>query len=116
MLQLNLCDDAKRLAEQEQKKLPIMLSERVQLVSFTANMNVLSQGIKLLYDRTFYEKAIVQQGRSIDEMKQQMFENSRHIACTIETTKAFIDLGGHMRFLYEFSNGDPLFEFYVSVC
>ena len=116
LLKFNICEQAKQLAEEENKNLPYMIAERVQIVSFTANLNVLSQGIKLLYDRTFFEKAIIQQGRSLDEMKNQMFENSKRIACDVEVSRAFIDSGGHMRFLYEFADGEILHEFYVSVC
>ena len=115
-INFNICDEAKRLAEKEVKKLPYKITERVQIVSFAAEGNVLSQGVKLLYDRTFFEQAIIQQGRSLDGMKKQMFENSKQITCMNDASKAFVDLGGHMRFLYEFMNGETLFEFYVSVC
>jgi hypothetical protein len=77
MLNVNICDEAKRIATEEQNKLPFKMTERVQIVSFTADAHVLSQGIKLLYDRTFFEKGIIQQGRSLDGMKKQMFENSK---------------------------------------
>ena len=116
ILQHDICADAKRIAAEEQKSLPYKMSERVQVVSFTADANVLSQGIKLLYDRTFFENGIIQQGRSIEDMKRKMFENSTEIACGGEISRAFLSMGGHMRFLYEFANGEILFEFYVSTC
>ena len=116
MLKLNICDEARRIAAEEQKNLPFNMTERVQVVSFTADANVLSQGIKLLYDRTFFEKALIQQGRSLDSMKKLMFENSKQITCSNDVSKSFLDLGGHMRFLKEFSDGELLYEFYVSSC
>ena len=116
ILKHDICAEAKRIAAEEQKNLPYKMSERVQVLSFAADTNILSLGIKLLYDRAFLENAIIQQGRSITDMKRQMFDNSTQIACEAETLKAFIDMGGHMRFLYEFMNGKILFEFYVSNC
>lgn len=116
ILEFDICEDAKRIADERSQQLPYKMSDRVQVVSFTANKNILSQGVKLLYNRSFFENAIIQQGRSLDDMKMQMFENSRDITCLNETTKAFVEFGGHMRFLYEFSDGEYLFEFYVSVC
>lgn len=116
ILKHDVCAEAQRIAAEEQKNLPYKMTERVQIISFTANLNVLSQGIKLLYDRALFENAIIQQGRSLDDMKRQMFENSTQITCEAEISKAFVDMGGHMRFLYEFANGEILYEFYVSSC
>ena len=116
ILKHDVCSEAQRIAAEEQRTLPYKMTERVQIVSFTANLNVLSQGIKLLYDRAFFETAIIQQGRSLNDMKRQMFENSIQITCEAEISKAFVDMGGHMRFLYEFANGEILYEFYVSSC
>tara|TARA_R110000764_G_scaffold219569_1_gene307284 strand:+ start:115 stop:570 length:456 start_codon:yes stop_codon:yes gene_type:complete len=116
ILKHDICAEAKRIAAEEQKTLPYKMTDRVQIISFTANLNILTQGIKLLYDRAFLENALVQQGRSLDSMKRQMFENSTQIACGAEISKAFLDMGGHMRFVYEFANGEIVFEFYVSAC
>ena len=116
ILKLDICAEAKRIAAEEQEYLPYKMSERVQIISFAADTNILSQGVKLLYDRAFFERTIIQQGRSMTDMKREMFDRSTQIACEAETIKAFIDMGGHMRFLYEFANGEMLFEFYVSNC
>ena len=116
ILKHDVCAEAQRIAADEQKALPYKMAERVQIISLSASLNVLSQGIKLLYDRAFFENGIMQQGRSLDDMKKQMFESSTQIACGTDVTKAFVDIGGHMRFLYEFANGEVLYEFYVSSC
>lgn len=74
----------------------------MQVVSFTTNKNILSQGVKLLYNRSFFENAIIQQSRSLDDLKMQMFENSRDIICLNQTTKAFVEFGDHMHFYTSF--------------
>lgn len=115
-LKFDICQDAERIVRETIKQLPFKMSDRVQIVSFSSEGNVITQGVKLLYSRSFFENAIIQQGRSLDEMKMQMFNNSKDITCMNETSKAFVKLGGHMRFLYEFSDGEYLYEFYVSAC
>lgn len=115
-IKFNVCKDAERIVRQTVKDLPYKMTDRAQIISFSSNGNVISQGVKLLYSRSFFENAIIQQGRSLAEMKIQMFKNSQDITCMNASSKAFVDLGGHMRFLYEFSNGEYLYEFYISAC
>lgn len=115
-IKFDICKDAERIVTETAKQLPYKMADRVQIISFSSQGNVITQGVKLLYSRSFFENAIIQQGRSLDEMKLQMFNNSKDITCMNETSKAFVDLGGHMRFLYEFSDGEYLYEFYVSAC
>ena len=115
-IKFDVCKDAERIVRQTVKDLPYKMTDRAQIISFSSNGNVISQGVKLLYSRSFFENAIIQQGRSLDEMKMQMFKNSQDITCMNASSKAFVDLGGHMRFLYEFSNGEYLYEFYISAC
>ncbi|MDG1336429.1 MAG: hypothetical protein P8P53_10380 [Tateyamaria sp.] len=116
VIKFDVCKDAERIVRETAKHLPYKPADQVQIISFSSNGNVITQGVKLLYSRNFFEKAIIQQGRSLDEMKMQMFKNSQDITCMNEISKAFLDLGGHMRFLYEFSDGEYLYELYVSAC
>lgn len=115
-IKFDICEDAERIVIETAKQLPYKMTDRVQIISFSSQGNVITQGVKLLYSRSFFENAIIQQGRSLDEVKMQMFNNSKDITCMNESSKAFVGLGGHMRFLYEFSDGEYLYEFYVSAC
>ena len=70
ILKHDICAEAKRIAAEVQEHCPIRCQKRLQILSFAADTNILSQGVKLLYDRAFFERTIIQQGRSMTDMKR----------------------------------------------
>ena len=116
IIDYNICDEAKRIAKEDGEHLPQALSETVTLLSLTAEGNVLTTTVQLQYDRTYFELALIKEGQTYEDIKRRMFNNSKDISCMSEPTRAFIGLGGHTRFEYQFKDGDFLFDFYVSVC
>lgn len=106
----NICDFAKKVQQEMAPSLPMQLSSNLVLRSIAAIGPVLWANAILKYDEKFLNQTLKQQGapRAIIDMKMREMTHNR--VCSGEQMRAFLDLGGHIVYSYEFIDGNKYLE------
>ena len=113
--ELNICNEARRLSEGIARELPMRLSQRMIWDSTSSYGNTLQGHIMYTYDREHLESIAETSGMSISQMEEAVHQFARGM-CAEEMIKAFVRVGGKIKFVYRFSDGEKFTEVVVNEC
>jgi len=113
--ELNICNEARRLSDGIARELPMRLSQRMIWDSTSSYGNTLQGHIMYTYDREYLESIAETSGMSINQMEEAVHQFARGM-CAEEMIKSFIRVGGQIKFVYRFSDGEKFTEIVVNEC
>tara|TARA_R110002074_G_scaffold402320_1_gene606895 strand:- start:1123 stop:3207 length:2085 start_codon:yes stop_codon:yes gene_type:complete len=102
----DVCDYAKEYAQKFSRSLPMDISQSMSIESVAAIENSLTMIVQLRHDREFIEKLYDRRGQNLSDY-EEVLKNTLDSMCSKENpVGAFIRLGGEVRFIYRFSDGE----------
>jgi hypothetical protein len=112
----DICLEAKTIAGEIAKQLPLIMSDNMIWESVLAIENTIQGHLRLSYDKESLEKALAESGSDIETAKSAMYYAAQAVCTEGSPTRSFIDMGGAMRYIYEFVDGEEFLTVNVDQC
>jgi len=97
---------AKEIQEEMSNQLPQKLSKNLLLRTVMSYNETLTFNAMLLYNKNYLQTRLLQSGRTMDSIKDQMKQMAKNIVCSSPILLSFINLGGKLQYNYVFQNGE----------
>ena len=110
------CDFAKTMAADLSPRLPIQLSQNMQLSKAFAQDEYLNFYVMLNYNRSVLASAMRQKGASIEDAKTGLGAFAQNYVCSTPILAQATKLGFIQSFHYQLVDGELLTSFSVSRC
>lgn len=111
----NICSEARNLSEGLARQLPMQLSQRMTWDSVASYGNTLQAHILFTYDRAYLDAISEAFGMPTSQMKEGV-KNFAKGMCAEDAIEAFVFLGGRVRLVYRFSDGEKFTDVVVDDC
>lgn len=113
----DICEVADKIVEDFQSNLPVQLSPTMIVDKFFSIDNIITMSVLLSYTKNELAEIYKPYGMTIEQVKPKMEELARHNACTKNSsTYSFINLGGVMKTLYTFKDGEKFLSITTISC
>ena len=113
----DVCKIARKMADELAPQLPMQLSSQLSLQTVVAVKSNFLMTLKLEYDNTYLQTMLINSGIRSEEMIKIMHQHAISGICKSGSpTKAFIDLGGLVSYLYRFNDGTVYTQVQINSC
>ncbi len=112
----NVCLEAKTIASEIAKQLPLRMSDTMIWESVLAIENTIQGHLFLSYDKESLEQSLEDSGSDLETAKSAMYDAARAVCAEGSPTRSFIDMGGAMRYVYGFADGEEFLTVNVDQC
>jgi hypothetical protein len=103
---VDVCKKAREVSDEIAGSLPMQMDKSMSLQSVFAIKNTLHLTVLLAYERVFLQEALDKGNISSEKMKELMQKSAQSSICQPQSaTKAFIAIGGGVRYVYKFIDG-----------
>ena len=96
---------AKEAAAEMAPNLPMQISKNLTIRTITAIDTTLTMAAKLAYDYNYLKSAVAASGATPESLKLKMQVMTTDMVCSDELLSAFVQLGGEIQYIYQFSDG-----------
>lgn len=112
----DVCLEAKTIAGKIAKQLPLRMSDNMIWESVLAIENTIQGHLRLSYDKESLERSLADSGSDLETAKSAMYDAARAVCTEGSPTRSFIDMGGAMRYIYGFADGEEFLTVNVDQC
>lgn len=112
----DMCAKARQLSDEIATKLPIKMSQNMSWESVTASGATIQAHITLSYNKKHLEETYMKAGLPLPQAKQAIQKAAANICQENTPTRAFINLGGSVKYVYSFVDGEQFTTVVVSSC
>jgi hypothetical protein len=104
-MQIDVCRAASTISDAIAAELPFRLNQKLVLQSIRASKNVITMGAVFDYTEDHLAAQAMKTGATLGTMKTSVRQTAISIACRPQTElQAFIELGGKLQLVYQFSD------------
>lgn len=112
----DVCEYAKKLANEMAPSLPMQLNQNMSLESIIAIKNVIQLVAQLHFDRTYLENLYASRGLKLADFEAAMRKSVDNMCSKGNPVGAFIGLGGELRYVYRFIDGEQFLTVVKETC
>lgn len=113
----DICEIADKIVKEFQSNLPVQLSPTMIVDKFFSIDNIITMSVLLSYTKNELTEIYKPYGMTVEQVKPKMEELARNNACTKNSsTYSFINLGGVMKTLYTFKDGEKFLSITTKSC
>lgn len=105
-INFDTCEYAKEYANKFSKSLPMDLNKSMSIESVAAIDNMILMIVQMRYDRAHIEKLYDSRGLNFSDYKESLSKSLDSMCLEEDPVGAFIRLGGAIRYIYRFSDGE----------
>lgn len=112
----NICSNAKAIADEIAKQLPLQMSQDMSWESVKAVDNTIEGLLQLTYDKISLESLLTESGSNMQQARSAMREAALLVCREGSPTRSFIDGGGVMRYDYRFADSEQFLVVEIGEC
>lgn len=116
LIKEDMCIQAKKLAGNVQKELPIKSGDNLYITNVKADNTRVIITAEMKYNRNALEHAYQNNDSDIDKAKKILSYNAENSVCQNKILMSFINLGGVIQYEYVFNDGNLFNIVAVSSC
>jgi len=113
---VDVCEKARALSDEISLHLPMRMNRNMTMGSVVSFGSQVRIGVVLAYDRQALESLYREKGLKVSQAKEALDRAAFEVCREGRATRAFIDLGGTIKYGYSFIDGDFFSEVEVSSC
>ena len=116
-MQTDLCQLARKMADETAPQLPMQLNKNLTLHSVFASGPSLALTAQLAYDKSLLDATLKQSTASDAQIKQALFNAATTSICNpASPTYNFISQGGSVQYIYRFNDGTTYTTINIADC
>ena len=112
----DVCDYGKKLANEMAPSLPMQLNKNMSLESIMAFKATVQLVAQLHFDKKYLVNLYAENGLNLSDFEKVMTKNVDGMCAKGNPVGAFIQLGGKLRYVYRFSDGEKFLTVEKASC
>ena len=112
----DVCEYARNLAKEISSSLPMQLNHNMSLESIAAIKNIIQLVAQLRFDKSYLENFYASKGLKLSDFEAAMRKSVDSMCAKGNPVGGFIRLGGEVRYVYRFSDGEQFLAVAKKAC